>query len=69
MRNLVSGIVGVLWGGAIVVYGVLNPPEGSGAYANGGYAALVVGVLLLAGGVYYLRKGLKERAAEDAQHQ
>jgi hypothetical protein len=67
MRNLISGIVGVLWGGAIVVYGLTNRPEGSDAYQAGGYAAVVFGVLLLVGGVYYLRKGLRERAAENAE--
>jgi hypothetical protein len=66
MRNLVSGVVGLVWGGAVVIYGLMHPPEGSGAYASGGRAAPVVGVILVIGGAYYLRKGLKEKAAEES---
>jgi len=61
MRVVVSRILGaiaVLWGGAILVRTYLvGGPVGTGAYRNGQIAALVLAVLLVLVGGYYLIKG------------
>src|SRR5690349_13119969 len=47
IKNRILGGVGVVWGGAILVYGFLTGvPQGRGAYAAGGIAGLVFGGLL-----------------------
>jgi len=65
MRNIVFGLIGMIWGGAILVGKLLGggSTEGSSSYEAGGVAALVFAVLLLIAGAYYLRKGLQERAS------
>ena len=60
MRNLVSGIVGVVWGGSVTVYGLVTGLQGTGPYLGGQVAALVVGLILLVAGVYYVRRGIVE---------
>ena len=65
MRNLVSGIVGVVFGSLWTLNAFLNSPGSkgeSGAYAGGQFAAAIFGVVFLAAGAYYLRKGLRERS-------
>lgn len=68
MRNIVSGVVGILWGGGITLRSLLQPPasvESSQAYEVGTFAAAITGVVMLAAGIYYLRKGIRERKAES----
>ena len=65
MRNLVSGIVGVVFGSLWTVNALLSNPgarAGSSPYAAGQFGAAIFGVVFLAAGVYYLRKGLRERS-------
>jgi hypothetical protein len=58
MRNRIFGLIGVLWGGAILVSAFSQGgAQGSGAYAAGQNAALVFAVVLVAVGGYYLLKG------------
>jgi hypothetical protein len=56
MRQRVLGGIGVLWGGLILLGRLFRPapPSGSGAYGAGQNAALALGVLLFAVGLYYL---------------
>ena len=61
MRNLIFGIIGVLWGGSILIYNLIRGgPQGSGANAGGQIAALVLGVLLFLAGIYYLIDGVRK---------
>jgi len=61
MRNLISGIIGLAWGGFILVACVLRGgPQGEGAYYAGQICALVMGVLFFVGGVVYFILGLRE---------
>lgn len=57
-RNRVLGLIGVIWGGAILLSRFLSasPPSGSGAYGAGRAAGLVFAILLLVVGGYYLFK-------------
>ncbi len=58
MRNRISGAIGVVWGGLMLVSAFLRGgPQGSGAYATGQTAALAFAVLLVLVGGYYLTKG------------
>ena len=64
MRNIVFGLIGMIWGGAILVAKLLggDTTEGSSAYEAGGLVAVIFAVALLTAGAYYLRKGLQARA-------
>lgn len=54
----ILGAIGVLWGGAILVVGLMKGgPRGEGAYAAGQVGGLVFGGLLFVVGLYYLVKG------------
>jgi hypothetical protein len=57
-RNRVFGLIGVLWGGAIIIGRVLglSAASGTGAYAAGQVAGLGFGILLLIVGAYFLAK-------------
>jgi len=67
MRNLISGVVGVLFGGAILLYGLSGQgrPRGAGAFAAGQMIGMVFGVLLLGGGVFYLVQAAREWSDRD----
>jgi hypothetical protein len=59
MRNQIFGAIGVLWGGAILIYGLfLNnaPVSNNPAYRTGQTAGLLMGGVLFAAGLYYLTK-------------
>ena len=64
MRNLVSGIIGVVLGSiwTLRAFTSSSSSNGSGAYAAGEQVAVVFGVIFLVAGIYYLRKGLQDRA-------
>jgi len=65
IKNRVLGAVGVLWGGAVLVHGLMKGgPAGEGAYAQGQGTALVFGGLMFAVGLYYL---FKRNNKSDAQ--
>ena len=60
MRNKIFGVIGVLWGGAILVSAFLREsPQGSESYAAGYTAGLVFGALLFVVGGYYLLRSTK----------
>ncbi len=64
-RNLVSGIIGVVFGSLWTAGALLSPPGSNGetgSYAAGQMIGAVFGVVFLAAGIYYLRKGLRERS-------
>ncbi|MCH6483265.1 LPXTG cell wall anchor domain-containing protein [Pseudoxanthomonas sp. LH2527] len=56
MRNKISGLIGILWGGGIVVSRLLSESPASGAYQTGQTAGLAFGVVLLGAGLYYFFK-------------
>ena len=59
MKHKILGWVGIIWGGLIVVSGVLRLVSGersAGAYGAGQMAGLAVGALLFVGGFLSLRK-------------
>jgi hypothetical protein len=62
VRNLVSGIIGLAWGGLILLGFLVRglDPEASSAYRAGQVTALVMGVLFFLGGGVYLVLGLRE---------
>ncbi len=58
MRNRILGGIGVVWGGAILLFSLLKGgPQGEGAYAAGQTMGMIFGGLLLVVGFYYLIKG------------
>jgi hypothetical protein len=60
MRNFIFGIIGILWGGLILVgYLVRGAPSGDGAYKAGTMVALVFGALLFLAGIYYTVDGVR----------
>jgi len=64
MRNRIFGLIGVLWGGGMLVSAFLRGgAQGSGAYAAGQNGALIFAVILVIAGAYYLLKG------SDKEHQ
>ena len=60
MRYSILGAIGVVFGGAILLSGVLNGVKGEGTYAQGQIAGLIFGVLLFGVGLYYLIKGRRK---------
>jgi hypothetical protein len=63
-RNRLFGTIGVIWGGGVLIAGLVRGgPEGTGAYAQGNGAGLVFGGLLFVAGLYYLIKGDKKPTA------
>ena len=58
MKNRIVGVIGVLWGGAIVGRWLLTDSStmGSSAYQGGQSAAALFGVLMLMAGLYYFFK-------------
>jgi hypothetical protein len=60
MRNLIFGIIGVLWGALILIYQVVSGgPKGDGPFFAGQVTALIFGVLLFGAGIYYTIVGIK----------
>lgn len=57
MRNKIFGVIGVLWGAAIIVNAFARGgAEGSSSYAAGSYTAIAFGVALLVAGGWTLAK-------------
>ena len=57
MRNRIMGGIGVVWGGAIVLYALFWQERAGGAYGAGQIAGAVFGAVMLIAGLYYLIKG------------
>jgi hypothetical protein len=53
MRNVVLGLAGIVWGGAVIVYGFVHGIGGS-SYGAGQAAAICLGFLLLFAGARVL---------------
>jgi hypothetical protein len=57
MRNKIFGTIGILWGGGMLVsFFLRGAPLGNGAYAAGTIFGLLLGVVMLFAGIYYVRK-------------
>jgi hypothetical protein len=59
-RNRVFGLIGVLWGGAVLLVRLAGGGQHTavnGAYASGQSAGLIFAGLLFLVGLYYLVKG------------
>jgi hypothetical protein len=58
MKNRIVGAIGILWGGSAIVRWYLGQiPDSGGADLQEGYhGAIVFGVLLFVGGIYYFFK-------------
>lgn len=52
MRNKIFGGIGILWGGAILVRGLLVGTSGSGSYQSGQWVGFAIGALFLIAGLY-----------------
>ena len=60
MRNRIFGGIGVVWGGAILLSGLVpKTTEVSASYSSGQLVGYVVGGLMLVVGGYYLVSGGK----------
>jgi len=58
MRNRVVGLIGVLWGGGILVSSFLRSgPAGGSAYQSGQTAGYIFGAILFGAGLFYLIRG------------
>ena len=65
MRKLISGIIGLAWGGFILLGTVLRGGlQGEGAYYAGQVCGLVMGILFFFGGAVYLFLGVRELQPE-----
>ena len=65
MRNKIFGAIGVLWGGAVLLNGVLGQPQqGDSAYQAGQTGGLIFGGLMFVVGLYYFFKKPKQKATE-----
>jgi len=56
MKYRILGAIGIFFGGAILVSGLLNGLEGESTYALGQIAGLIFGLILFGVGLYYLIK-------------
>ena len=57
MRNKIFGVIGILWGGGMLVSFVARgAPIGGGAYAAGTVIGLLIGVGMFLAGIHYVRK-------------
>ncbi|MFM7976611.1 MAG: hypothetical protein ACKO8U_16190, partial [Pirellula sp.] len=64
MRNRIFGLIGVLWGGGIIVSGLVRGgSQGAGAYQLGQTAGFVFGGLLFVVGLFYLIRGSGKKTA------
>ena len=62
MARTLSGVFLIIWGTAVLVFGVLNGTDGDGAFAAGQMFALVLAVGMIALGVRAIVKGRAARA-------
>jgi hypothetical protein len=51
MRKRIVGVIGIIWGGGILISTILHG-QGSEAYTGGEYLALLAGSLLLIAGIW-----------------
>jgi hypothetical protein len=61
MLTRILATIGAIWGGGILLSGLLESgPEGSDAYAQGQAIGFLIGAVLFGVGVFYLIKGGKK---------
>ncbi|HEX4610318.1 MAG TPA: hypothetical protein VH092_19160 [Urbifossiella sp.] len=66
MRNLIFGGIGVLWGGAIVLYALFGGgPRAEGAYGAGQAGGAVFGFVMFAAGLFYLINGIRGMTPDE----
>jgi hypothetical protein len=64
VRNVISGTIGILWGGALILARIFGgAPSGSASYQSGSWTGTAIGIVMLVAGIYYVRKGLLARKA------
>ncbi len=57
MRNKIFGVIGILWGGSVLIsFFARGMPMGGGSYAAGSIVGLLFGVLMLIFGIHYVKK-------------
>ena len=57
MRNRITGVIGILWGGGVVVSFFMRGGNiGGGSYGAGQFAGLLIGVVMFGAGIYYVTK-------------
>jgi len=56
-RNRIFGIIGTVWGGAVVISGLFRVLSDNSAYAAGQIGGFILGGLLFCAGLYYAIKG------------
>ncbi len=63
MRRKIFGVIGVVWGGALLINWMVSgtPSSGSSAYQSGQTIGLIFGVLLLVAGAYALLTSSKRK--------
>ena len=62
MKNIIFGVIAVLWGGAMMVDTILKGGfQGEGAYFAGQLGGLIFGVLLFFAGLYGLYLGFLKK--------
>ena len=53
MRNRIFGVIGILWGGGMLVSMLMRGgAQGHGAYAAGQFAGMALGAVMLVAGPY-----------------
>jgi hypothetical protein len=63
MKNTVLGVVGVLWGGGLIVTGFAKGiPAPTSSYGAGGFTAFLLGVALFAAGAWALYTRRRSRS-------
>ncbi len=63
MRNTILGVLGVLWGGGLVVSGLAKGvPAPTSSYGTGAFAGFVFGVALFAAGAWALLARRRSRS-------
>jgi hypothetical protein len=61
MARLISGVLLIVWGLALLISGLFRDVDGDGAYATGQTAGWLFGFVLLALGVRAVMKGREAR--------
>ncbi|HYW04294.1 MAG TPA: hypothetical protein VFA86_10160 [Gammaproteobacteria bacterium] len=60
MRYWITGLAGVLGGAWLIVHRLLaGAPPASSGYAAGPWTGLALGVAIVIGGAWFIRKGLR----------
>jgi hypothetical protein len=59
VRSIILAIIGVFWGGAVLIYGLVTGIDGGGSYAGGQVAALVVAAVVVVAGSRTLVRHLR----------